>query len=364
MTGSRDRFFATIRHERPDRVPIDLWARPEVIRQLQAHLGTANVEEALGVDFAQIDIADRFAEFDRRAEPPRGGDWPGADGRYVWHDDRTFENGWGVIQRVGEDGKLVQWLSGPLAEAADLEAYAFPDASWLADPARIQEQVTQLKAAGKVVSGEVMMPFKRAWHLRGMENLLCDMLADRDFVERLYDKVYAFETERAVRTARAGVDFVKVVGDIAMEDRLLFNPELFRSLDVPRMRELVRRTRQAKPDVLFFYHSDGDISAVMDDLIDIGFDIINPIQPECMDPCEVKRRWGARITLWGTVSIRTTLPLGTPDSVRALVRERIRRCASDGGFVLAPANVIMYDTPVENIIAMYDAAREFTWDAE
>ena len=358
MGGSRDRFFATVAHQRPDRVPLDLWARPEVMRQLQAYLGTEDVEAALGVDFAHVSVSDSVPDFERRAEEPRAGDWPGADGRYIWRDDRTFENAWGVVQRVGSDGKLVEWISGPLVGAADPDEFEFPDTAWLSDPGEVADEAARLRAADRVVLAEVVMPFKRAWQLRGLENLLCDMVAHRDFVEKLYDRIYAFETARAVRCAQTGVDCITVIGDIAMEDRLLFAPELFRSLDAPRLTELVGRAREAKPDVLFFYHSDGDISAVMDDLIAIGFDIINPIQPECMDPYEVKRRWGDKITMWGTISVRTTLPLGTPESVRALVRERILKCGRDGGLVIAPANVIMYDTPVENIAAMYEAAAE------
>lgn len=361
MSSSRERFFASVRHERPDRVPVDLWARPEIIRALKQHFGTEDIETALGVDFAQVDIADVFPDFQRQAAPPRGGDWPGSACRYLWHDERTYEDAWGVVQRVGEDEKIVQWISGPLVCHNDLEAYTFPGPSCLADPVALADKVAALKASDRIVSGEVCMPFKRAWHMRGLENLLCDMIADREFVEGLYDRIYAFETERAVRSARAGVDLVKVVGDIAMEDRLLFSPRLFRELDVPRLRTMIARTRQAKPDVLFFYHSDGDISAVMDDLIEVGFDIINPIQPECMDPYEVKRKWGSRITMWGSVSVRTTLPVGPPAEIRKLVHERIRRCGYDGGFVLAPANVIMYDTPIDNVLALFDAAREFKW---
>lgn len=358
---ARERFFATIRHERPDRVPVDLWARPEIIRGLQSRLGTPDVCGALGVDFVQVDVPDRFEAFGKRAAEPRGGDWPGSSGRYVWHDDRTFEDGWGVVQRVGRDGKLVQWISGPLAGAENLGGYEFPPLEGLAPASELAGTILGLKARDKIVCGEVAMPFKRAWHLRGLENLLCDLLVNREFVEQVYDRIYAFETQRAVRSALAGVDVVKVVGDIAMEDRLLFSPDIFRSLDVPRLRELIRQTREARPDVLMFYHSDGDISAVMDDLIDVGFDIINPIQPECMDVYEVKRRWGKRITMWGTVSVRTTLPRGTSASVRELVWERIRGCGHHGGFVLAPANVISYDTPVENVIAMFEAARQFRW---
>jgi uroporphyrinogen decarboxylase len=359
MGQSRDRFFAAVRHECPDRVPLDLWARAEIRRQLQEYFGTDDVESALGVDFARITVREHVPEFERRAEDPRGGDWPGADERYIWHDERTFEDAWGVIHRVGEDGKLIEWISGPLVDSPDVDAFAFPPTSCLADPFEVMERVRQWEAIDRVVLAEVTMPFKRAWRMRGMENLLCDMLVDLDFVEALYDRIYEFETARAVRCAQADADCITVIGDIAMEDRLLFSPDLFRKLDVPRMSELICRTREVKPDVLMFYHSDGDISDVMDDLIAVGFDIINPIQPECMDPCEVKRRWGDRVTLWGTISVRTTLPRGTPASVRAEVQDRIRRCGYNGGLVVGPTNDIMYDTPVENVVAMYEAAREF-----
>jgi uroporphyrinogen decarboxylase len=358
MTGSRKRFFQTVRHERPDRPPLDLWARPEVIRELQVHLNTDDVETALGVDFARVEIGERIPEFERRAEPPRGGDWPGSARRYIWRDARTFEDGWGVVHRIGDDGKLLQWLDGPFASQTDVDAFAWPDESCLTPPAEIAPRVNELKSKDRVVLAEVVMPFKRAWHMRGLQNFLCDLMADADFVEHLYDRIYAFETARAERCAQAGVDCIMVVGDIAMEDRLMFRPELFRRFDVPRLTELIRRVRRVNSDTQMFYHSDGNISTVMDDLIAAGFDIINPIQPECMNPEEVKRRWGKQITLWGTISVRTTLPQGTPESVRATVRERIRHCGQDGGLVIAPANVIMYDTPAENVIAMFEAARD------
>jgi len=358
MSGSRKRFFRTVRHQHPDRVPLDLWARAEVIRELQVRLETDDVEAALGVDFARVEIGERITEFERRAEPPRGGDWPGAARRYIWRDARTFEDGWGIVQRLGDDGKLVQWMDGPFAAHKDVDAFPWPDESYLTTPAEIAPRVRELKSRDRVVLAEIVMPFKRAWHMRGLQNFLCDMVVDPAFVERLYDRIYAFETARAERCARAGVDCIMVVGDIAMEDRLLFRPELFRRFDVPRLSELIRRVRQVNPEMQMFYHSDGNISAVMDDLIAVGFDIINPIQPECMNPEEVKQRWGKRITLWGTISVRTTLPLGTPESVRATVRDRIRSCGHDGGLVIAPANVIMYDTPAENVIAMFEAARD------
>jgi len=158
--------------------------------------------------------------------------------------------------------------------------------------------------------------------------------------------------------ARAGVDMIRIIGDIAMQDRMMVVPDAWRRIDKPRMTELVNVCREIKPDMHFFFHSDGDLSEVMDDLIEIGYDVINPIQPECMDPVVVKKKWGDHITLYGCIGLQTTLPFGSTEEVRAEVRRLVRECGQDGGLVLAPTNAVQADVPVENLIALYDAARE------
>jgi uroporphyrinogen decarboxylase len=152
---------------------------------------------------------------------------------------------------------------------------------------------------------------------------------------------------------------IKIVGDIAMQDRMLMSPELWRRIDKPRMARLISECRSGNPDLFFFFHSDGNVTAIMDDLIEIGFDVINPIQPECMDPVDVKKRWGNKITMHGGLSVQRTLPMGSVEDVRAEVATLIENCGYDGGLVVCPSNVVQPDTPVENIIACYHSARDF-----
>jgi len=113
------------------------------------------------------------------------------------------------------------------------------------------------------------------------------------------------------------------------------------------------------PDILMYIHSDGNITDLLPDLVDMGFDVINPLQPECLDPAQVKREYGDRIALHGGVSLQKTLPFGTPAQVRAEVEQLIRSCGYDGGLVVFPSNVIQPDTPLENIIACFHTARDF-----
>jgi uroporphyrinogen decarboxylase len=195
--------------------------------------------------------------------------------------------------------------------------------------------------------------------LRGVDNVLCDYLLHRDFLEALYERLYALYTEVGLREVRAGVDMVSLWGDIAMQDRIIMGPDTWRQVDKPRMAKLVAALKAENPKLYTFVHSDGALTDLMDDLVEIGFDIINPIQPECMDPVEVKRRWGDRIVMHGCVSVQQTLPFGTPEDCRAEVEHLIRKCGYNGGLVVKPSNGVQPDCPVENIVACYHAARDF-----
>ncbi len=371
--NSRERVLATLRHERPDRVALDGWFRPEIISQLKTRLGTEDWREALGLDWGGGGgCRVRWPEWEKRDDlAAKEGVWPGAGGRYLWSDERTFADVWGVVHRIGEDGKYNEWLSGPLvgvdaesAEARELIENIIP-AHALEPIAATAKRIQEHKAKGGATTAGIPLPFKIAWMLRGMENLLCDFLLNPEFVHRLFDRLYAFYTEVARRSAAAGVDIITVVGDIASQDRLLFSHDIFAEYIKPRLRKLVETARAASPldHLYFFYHCDGDMSAVLPDFVeDLEFDIINPIQPECMDCCEVKQRYGNRITLHGTMSVVDLLPRGPVERIRQTVRERIDRLAYNGGFVLSSANVITYDTPVEHVLAMYEEARNYTSD--
>ena len=207
------------------------------------------------------------------------------------------------------------------------------------------------------------MPFKTAWELRGLEQTLVDYLLHRDFLEELYDRIFALNTEMCRQLATAGVDMITVVGDISMQDRLMMHPQSWREVDKPRLAFMIAESRRIKPDVHFFIHSDGDLREILPDLIEIGFDVINPVQPECMDPAELKLLYGDQITLHGTGSIQQTLPFGSVVDVRREVEHRIETCGYNGGLVLQPSNVIPYDTPLENVIAFFETARDYDLSA-
>jgi len=343
----RECILAALDHRVPARTPSFGWFHPEVRQTLLAYYKSESWDEVL----AQLGI-EGWVE-----KAPR---LPGR--RAIWLDDRAYKDGWGVEYRIGERGWYEEWVGGPLVSAetiADVESCVLPGSDQIREPEDYPAEVSELKGRGLFVTAEIDNPYKRAWLLRGMENVLADYLINRDMLEALYGRLYHLYGEMVMRMARAGVDMIEVVGDIAMEDRIIMGPEAWRAVDKPRLARLVADAHSINPDVHFFIHSDGDVTALMDDLIEIGFEVINPVQPECMNPVEVKRRWGDKITIHGGISLRTALPNGTPDEVRAEVEHLIRKCGYNGGLVVFPSNVIQPGTPVENIIACFHTARDF-----
>ena len=358
----RQRILATLAHQTPDRIPTDGWFHHEVQDMLKAHFQTddwAEVLLALGIEgWVTLGPALMPPAADRAVEFQLGH----ASGQpAVWKDDRTFEDAWGVRFRLGEDGRYREWIDGPLLHADTVEAverFALLKTMGIHEPDDYAATVARLKTEDKFVCANIENPFRRLWNLRGYQNALMDYVANVEVLETIYDALYELYTDQAVRAARAGTDMIKLVGDIAMQDRVIMGPELWRRHDKPRFARLIETVRAEKPDMFFFFHSDGNLTDLMDDFIDVGLDVINPIQPECMDPVEAKHRWGDRVTLHGCISIQQTLPFGSIDDVRHEVENLVRQCGRDGGLVLMPSNNIQPDTPVENILACYHTIRD------
>jgi len=361
----RERILASFNHRLPDHTPTEGWFHDEVKRRLLQHYSTEDwnvVLKELGVEgWEHVRASFQAPGFDARAETRV---YKGMKRYGVWKDERTWTSPLGVTHRIGETGWYEEWISGPLAETDGtdlkvLDDIFLPTARDLVYPAHFAANIQALKDRGQFVMADIPNPYKTAWELRGMDNVLADYLVNREFLEALYDRLYAFYTAFVTHAVKSGVDMVAVTGDIAMQDRIIMGPDTWREVDKPRMKALVAACKQANPKVHMFIHSDGNVMDLMDDLVEIGFDVVNPIQPECMDPVEVKRRWGDRITIHGGVSLQRALPKGTPDQVRQEIEDLIRTCGYNGGLVVFPSNVIQPDTSNENIIACYHAARDF-----
>jgi uroporphyrinogen decarboxylase len=359
---SKERFRKILAYEIPDRLPMDLmWPRGETIDALKNHFKTNSKEEVfnkLGLDFRWIVVPAKYPEFEKKVNGKLEGDISSEGEPFIFHDSQTFEDQWGIVQRIGDDGKYLEWKDGPLVGKENLKDWAPPEVIF---PSVNEISKNLLPFKDFITVTEIEFPFKLAWHIAGFEHLSMMMVSNPEFIEEFYDRLYAFQTEKAIHAAQAGYDIIAVVGDVAGQLGMMFSPKLFERFDVPRFTSLIREVKKHNPEIKILYHSDGNMEEVIPNLIKCGIDILNPIQSACMDPALIKRKYGGSLTFHGTISVQDTIPNGTVEDVRDEVINRIKTVGYDGGLIVSPENSIPYDAPIENILAVYEAVNEFDY---
>jgi uroporphyrinogen decarboxylase len=330
----------------PDRVPCALGFFPQCL------FGSEDADELF-----QTDV--RFVEFD----PPREQE------RFL-----TYLESMPVDVHVGSPAQLrtyQEWgyhpagdQSHPLAglrSLADRARRFVPDFS---DPRRyagLSDRVARLHDRGLAVAGSPPHLggelFESAWRLRGFERFMKDLIKQPDLVEYLLDQLTALATESAVILARAGVDVLLLDDDVAYSGGLLISPGMWRRFFKPRLARIIAASREAAPDLLVFYHCDGDFSLLLPELVELGVDVVNPVAPDCMDAVAIRRTFGDRLALWGTVGTAMTWDQGASSQVREEVRKRIETLGK-AGLLLSPAYDLDF-APRRNVTAFVEAVREF-----
>jgi len=357
---SRQRVALTLAHREPDRVPIDYWAAPETERKLLHHYGLTT----------QQDLLRRFDADFRYIDGPRYiGPEPAV------HADGCVEDHWGVPRvrvEVGAADKAAAYrevIDFPLASAqsvADVRAYPkWPDPDWF-DYDCACAQVAAARATGKVVvfMGDRMnraAQLKPAMYLRGVEKILLDLALNPDIASYIFGRIADFYLEyarRALEAAGGDVDIFFMGDDFGTQHGLFMSRDMWRRFLRPGFAAMIELGHRFGCKVA--HHTCGSVKPLIPDMIDCGLDILNPVQPhvEDMEPAELKRLFGERLSFHGSISIQRTLPFGTPDDVRREVRKRFDSLGPGGGFIFCTAHNIQADTPIENIEALFDAYRE------
>lgn len=254
----------------------------------------------------------------------------------------------------------------PLARAGtldDLRDFPFPDLSAAYRTAGLDSQVQVIHAAGLAAGGNLPHLggelFEAAWRLRGLEQFLLDLLERPDWAHFLLDRLTGLARRNAETLARAGIDILALDDDVGMPGTMMIGPQTWRLFFKPRLAEIIGAARAAQPDIRVLYHSDGYFEPIIGDLMEIGVNAINPLQPEYMDAADIRRRFGTRLAFWGTVGRQTTLSFATPGEIRLEVKQRIATLGRSG-LILCPAyDVDEPDVPPQNIVAFVEAAREY-----
>lgn len=201
--------------------------------------------------------------------------------------------------------------------------------------------------------------WETAWYTRGMEVLMMDMMSEPELAEFVLDKVTDNSVKNAISFAKAGADGIFLGDDIGMQSTIMMSLELYREFLKPRLKRVISEAKSINPDLIVFYHSCGYVTPFIEDLIEAGIDVLNPIQPESMSFEEIFLKYGGRLSFCGTIGTQTTMPFGTPADIRREIHSRLDFVGKRGGLLISPTHVLEPEVPAENIVAYIEACREY-----
>lgn len=339
--NSRERVWTALNHEEPDRVPFFASFVPEIEERIRTAEGIdePDMGVALGNDMVKTCVGLELSFY--------GGEKP------------EYTCPWGIGWRwaKNESGEYTEIVGPPLAGDKDkLNSFEIPD----------PEQDTQYdtfrrmkELYGKdkwMIGSSQISIFESAWYLRGMQDFMMDMALDPDYTNALLDKVMQFPLVASRKHAELGADMVWFGDDISHQTGMMMSVDMWRTYLKPRLAVLFAEPKKVNPDIKVAYHSCGNCEAILDDLIEIGLDVLNPLQPMAIDPFETKKRYGDKLSLFGGLCVQHTMPVGTPDDVCSAVKKLKTECGRGGGYILSPAHHIQADTSLENVKAFYEEA--------
>ncbi len=377
---SRERVQAVLHHEVPDQVPIIIGVsnatgiKMKPYRALKKMLGIKAPDEYI-YDWPELGSAKVDETTLRRLH----GDARGVLDRFpkaVQERNRTREphspclDDWGIGQIEIEPGV---WFPGhhPLADATTIEELEnYPNWPVMDDPYRVAQAVEDAKKLAEeneyaiLATPWLMFPFERAFGLQGMDKFLMNLAMVPDFAEALLRKNLQYCKEHMANFLEAvgdNIDMIKIGDDLGTQDRLMISPKMYRKILKPIHAELIALIKE-KTNAKVFFHTDGDVFDLIGDFIEIGVDVLNPIQTSAGKMADLeglKRNYGKNLVFCGAVDTQYYLPSGKPEEIREEMKRVIGILGKDGGFMAASVHTIMHEVPPENILAYVDAVEEF-----
>jgi len=340
----KERVLAALRHEKPDRIPRFIWLGRGAVKRLSRELEISPEKLDFWLD---NDILQCWVSINREMERPVP-------------ERNEFTDEWGIIWR--REG----WYNSPVyhpLKSRSLEyirEYQLPDPE---SPERFAPLDSLVSEYGKEyfigadVSGTLFEP---ACHLRSMDEFMVDLAQESEEASIILDRLESFSVKAAAESLRRGADWIWLGDDLGSQENMLLSPDLWRFHFKPRMKRIIESIHGKKPGTIIAYHSCGAMSSVIEDLVEIGIDVLNPLQESAagMDQASVKQKYGNRITLMCGLDTQVFTPKATPKEVTAKVKELCATLGKNGGYIFAASHHIQHDTPDENIKAMLDALND------
>ena len=350
----KERLLTAINHQEPDRVPICAWYTPEAELKMLRHLGIDSEQtetyKAAGGPLPILMDHDFLIS------------WVGPCTGYYARPDLEYTDEWGIGWKWFKHpsgGSFTEMVKHPLADIVDPSEFEMPDFSREDRYDGARKLIDEYGEEYGIMGGCACTLFELSWYLRGMTQVMIDLATNRDFFHAYLDKLVTWIEVAGRKFVELGVDIIWIGDDVGMQNRMLIKPDAFREFLKPRYAKLFAEWKRINPNVKIAFHTDGYNFPILADFVEIGLDILNPVQPKSMDPARVKREFGKHLTLWGTIDIQEVLPFGTVEDVANEVKLRLRTAGKGGGLILAPAHNIQPEVPIENVLAFYNTAKEF-----
>ena len=337
MITKKDIVKQTLRHCKTSEIPYHMKFSKLINSRLQEHFGVDDVGEAVGNYIASFSLK-HGGNFKQEIQ---------ADGSY--YDE------FGCLWQ-GTDANVGQIRDRQLKEPS-LSNYEFPDAG---DPARVvglQDVIDKNQDKYIVVSIENHTLIERAFNLRGMTEFMIDIYDHSEFAEKLLDNILEYAWGISRQLLEFNIDAVKINDDWGYQQGVMLGVDVWRKLIKPRIVSLCKRIKK-KREVDIFLHSDGNITDIMPDIIEVGITAIDPMQPEVMDIFKFKKLYGDKVTFIGGMNTQQTMPFGSPDDVVKEVRNLVKKLGQNGGYILTPGIIVQEDVPMENILAFIDMCQK------
>ena len=377
---SRERVLTAIHHEQPDRVPLVIGVSNATGIKMKPYKG---IKDIIGVqapddyiyDWPELGTAKIDEETMRRLHSDvRGVLDLEPEKTRKWNCERDphsdYIDSWGSGQTEISPG---DWFPSvhPLPEALtadDLDAYqGWPD---MVDPTRIahvRDNARRLAEENQfaiLATPWLLFPFERAYAMQGMDTFLLNMARDPDFARALLEKIAVYCKQlmgRFLEELGDNVDIIKIGDDLGTQESLMISPKMYREILKPVHADFISFIK-ARTKAKIFFHSDGDVAPLIEDFIEMGVDILNPIQTSAgsmSDLPSLKKRFGSNIVFCGGIDTHRVLPFGSTEEVRQEVRRVIQILGPGGGCMIGAVHTVMNDVPPENVLAMVDAVEEF-----
>jgi len=315
-----------------------------VFRRFTSETGSERPDEYFDYDFRTFSLRGRFG---------------GKNPRSLYDDlpeDTVFDE-WGIGHWAGGAEGTYERMYAPFAgiDSPDrIDRHPVPVIEVPEDAKRIESY----RSRGYPVFGYAGSIYEWSWWLRGMERFMEDLIIRPKLADTVVRLVSVYVEKLALKSAEAGIDVLCFYDDVGMQTGLQISPVLWRSFIKPRWVSIIKKVRSEYPGILFFLHSCGNVTEIVGDIVEAGFHILHPVQPECMDFGQVWERYGENIVLCGTVSAQRTFSFGSPDDVRQELRYYRELCGPDKRCILCPSNMIQPETPWENVLAFVEEARK------